>query len=324
MAARTKNNNSGIFAEPFAFNQIKRSVIRPVSGLSLPMELPTGFSALDAKDGGIAAETVILTKERMNEARRGLIASANKLYASGYEPDCFVLNISAGACVDERFIKDCLSELCGVAADLRCSLSVGNAGRLLSETEEVIISIFTTGNRLKDIRLIPFQKKAAVLFAGYLAEEETSFLAKHFRKKILDRIPEYTVKAAINMNTGRSLNKTARIMHKEGIIKAVSLGSCGLMAALYNLSDEMKAGIRVEMARIPIHQESIEICEILKENPYELCSNGSVLIVTNRAQELKKALSAHNIRTQIIADLDVEKTTRELVWGDRIGYLDRP
>ena len=55
----------------------------------------------------------------------------------------------------------------------------------------------------------------------------------------------------------------------------------GLFAALWALCEEAGTGCSVDIEKVPIRQEIVEILELFKENPYEVPSKGSFLIFSN-------------------------------------------
>lgn len=317
-------NKENCFTEHFPFNQIKRSIIGPVLQNSSNPGLRTGFHGVYGERGGMAAETVVLREENEYDPVRGMLAVMNKLYALGYEPTDFLLDIIADVDIEEVVIRNVLKLMSNISLKYNCSLSVGNAGKIAGKNKEMIVSIFATGNRLKDIRLIPFNKKAKVLFVDYLAKEETAVLARTNKEFLLSRLPFRTVYSAMNPDGELCIKKTAELLFRKGVMKIISLGSSGFLEILYELTEDADCGIRVDMESIPIHQESIEVCELLKRNPYELYSNGTMLVLTDEAEEIRDFLAEHNIPAQIIASLDGRRKAKELVWKDRVRYLDRP
>ena len=64
------------------------------------------------------------------------------------------------------------------------------------------------------------------------------------------------------------------------------------------------------MKRIPVRQETIEICEFFELNPYELVSGGCLLMVADKGYDLVRELEEEHIPAAVIG-----KTTGD---NDRI------
>ena len=56
------------------------------------------------------------------------------------------------------------------------------------------------------------------------------------------------------------------------------------MAALWEMAEEEKIGFEIAMGSISLKQETVEICEYYRLNPYQLTSAGSYLILTDEAE----------------------------------------
>ena len=54
----------------------------------------------------------------------------------------------------------------------------------------------------------------------------------------------------------------------------------GLFGCLWQALEELGAGCRTDALRIPLNQETAEILEFFKENPYEVSSKGSFIIIS--------------------------------------------
>ena len=63
----------------------------------------------------------------------------------------------------------------------------------------------------------------------------------------------------------------------------------------------------VDLRRIPIRQETIEVCERLDVDPYKLEAKGSVLIGTAQGDALVRELEAHGIHAAVIGYADSGK-----------------
>ena len=72
-----------------------------------------------------------------------------------------------------------------------------------------------------------------------------------------------------------------------------------------------------------ICQETVEICEYFQLNPYQLTSTGSVLILTERGEELVEAYKEMGIQASLLGKT-TENKARTILGGEEVRYLDRP
>ncbi len=101
------------------------------------------------------------------------------------------------------------------------------------------------------------------------------------------------------------------------------VGSEGLLAALWDLGEAAECGLWVELKKIPIRQETIEICEYLGVNPYEADSAGACLIAAPDGFRLHLALQDAGIPNALIGIL-TPGTAKILTYPGHIRYIDRP
>lgn len=97
----------------------------------------------------------------------------------------------------------------------------------------------------------------------------------------------------------------------------------GIYTALWNLSGAYMTGIEVGLHRIPVRQETIEVCERFDLNPYRLWSEGAVIFVTDRGSHLAEALQERGICAAVIGRVN-PGIKREIYYGEVRGFLERP
>ena len=101
------------------------------------------------------------------------------------------------------------------------------------------------------------------------------------------------------------------------------MGKGGVLAALWKMAEVSQIGLKIDLRKIPIRQETIEICERSDKDPYKLFSGGSVLIGCTDGQSLAEWYKAQGIPAAVIGKA-VKGNDRLLYSGELIRYLDRP
>lgn len=82
-------------------------------------------------------------------------------------------------------------------------------------------------------------------------------------------------------------------------------------------------GLTIDLKKIPLRQETIEICEVFDINPYMLISSGSLLIGTNNGYQLVQELEQAGIHAALIG-YATEGNDRIVVNGEEQRYLEPP
>lgn len=101
------------------------------------------------------------------------------------------------------------------------------------------------------------------------------------------------------------------------------LGPGGFLAGLWDVWERTGQGFIIHMERVPIRQETIEICEAAHMDPYAAPGKGSALLLSADPQEALEAAVQEDIPLALIGRLTQDKA-KKLQTGGRIRYLDKP
>ena len=106
-------------------------------------------------------------------------------------------------------------------------------------------------------------------------------------------------------------------------ISVWQIGSGGILAALWEMAEEEKIGFEIAMGSISLKQETVEICEYYRLNPYQLTSAGSYLILTDEADQVIEVLEKAGARA-VRLGVAKAQNARVITSKEEIRYLDRP
>lgn len=113
-------------------------------------------------------------------------------------------------------------------------------------------------------------------------------------------------------------------MAKEAGVAAMhQIGEGGILAALWELCEASGVGMEVELRKMSIRQETVELCEFFRLNPYQLTSAGSVLMVTDNGEELAERFRQTGV-TGVVLGRTTKDTARTILGGEEKRFLDRP
>ena len=140
-------------------------------------------------------------------------------------------------------------------------------------------------------------------------------LAKHFPSAFLKQTASYE-KELISL-------KEMKAADAIGVSAMHQIGDGGILAALWELAEGADIGLSVDMRRIPVKQETIEVCEYFHLNPYQLTSTGSILVITPKGEELADTLTREGMAAAVIGHTTAGRERIILNQGE-IRYIDRP
>lgn len=109
--------------------------------------------------------------------------------------------------------------------------------------------------------------------------------------------------------------------HGASAMQQITAG--GILATLWEMGEACGVGLEVDLKSMAIRQETVEVCEFCRLNPYQLTSAGSVLIFTENGEEL-----VDNYREMGVQAALLGKTTdgkeRVILGGEEKRFIDKP
>ena len=172
-------------------------------------------------------------------------------------------------------------------------------------TEAVAVCVISAGmeNR-SESNLVPVKKQSLadrdLVMTKWLGLEGTAVIAADSRGKLCGRYPSALVDTAADFYKYLSVAPEAATAVKSGADYLLALREGGVFGGLWQLAAENGVGLVADLKRIPVRQETIEVCEYFDLNPYELMAGGSLLILTENGGELVRALETAGVPAAVI------------------------
>ena len=161
-----------------------------------------------------------------------------------------------------------------------------------------------------------------IVMTGYAGESGAAVLYEEKKEVLLKRYSPYYLEK-YSLDPGWKEYKRAVQFFEENSLYHVCAGMGGVFGALYRMSRELDLGFTVDMKRIPIRQQTVEIMNTLGGNPYVLYAAGVVLGVCEDADETLQALKALGLPAAVLGRLK-EGKKKILIRGEEERYLERP
>ena len=115
----------------------------------------------------------------------------------------------------------------------------------------------------------------------------------------------------------------ARIAVNNGAVAMHDITEGGVFGALWELAQSAGVGIEVDLKKIPIRQETVEVCEFFDLNPYCLISSGAMLIVAENGYDCAKAIEEAGIPAVVIGKTTDNNDKAVLNEGEK-RFLEAP
>ncbi len=148
-----------------------------------------------------------------------------------------------------------------------------------------------------------------------IADEKEEELRRRFAPVFIRQIQSYRKE----LFAGKELE----IARRAGVSEVRQITEGGILAALWELSKESGCGLDLDLKRISIRQETIEVCEQYRLNPYLLTSAGSFLMAAGEGKALTDMLHDNQIQASVIGRMTAGND-KIIHNGEDVRYLDRP
>lgn len=161
-----------------------------------------------------------------------------------------------------------------------------------------------------------------LVVAGYAGWAGTEILVRQERDKLSSRYSGIFLDEIICRKEAMPDGEPERFA-AFGAAEWEPAGEGGIMTALWNLLGAYRLGMEVTLRRIPVRQETIEVCEFFELNPYRLYSKGCVLLAADNGGRLAESLVKEQIPAQVIGRV-MAGADKIIYHGEGQAYLDRP
>lgn len=162
-----------------------------------------------------------------------------------------------------------------------------------------------------------------VVISKWIGLEGTSLLARQYGELLSERLPVYFVEEAAGFDRLLSVVPEAATAVKSGVCAMHDVSEGGIFGALWELAEGAGVGLTIDLKKLPLRQETVEVCECCNVNPYELLSGGCLLMTCEDGSALVSALRAEGIAAVTVGKV-TDSNDRILVNEDEVRYLDRP
>ena len=162
-----------------------------------------------------------------------------------------------------------------------------------------------------------------ILVTKWVGIEGTAILAKEKEQELSARYTKPFLEAAKGLDRYLSVLPEAATAVKSGVAAMHDVTEGGIFGALWEMAEASGVGLEIDLKKIPLKQETVEICEYFGISPYELISSGSMLMAAKDGNRLVMELQKEGIPAVIIGKATAGRD-RILRNEDECRYLEPP
>ena len=256
-----------------------------------------------------------------------VMKAVNGIVSQGLKADQVLVTILLPEDAEEQTLKKIVADAISAAKKCDVVYSGGHTEVSTAVTRPVVtatcIGVENEDEGAKALLTSKMEAGQELVITKWVALEGTAMLSSEKFGLLSEKYPDPFIDEARAFKDYLDIADEMKIAIKTGISGCHDLSNGGVFAGLWEFATRAGLGLRVDLKKIPIRQESVEICEFFEINPYQLLSGGSLLFSTNNAEKLVSALGEAGIPAAIVGTLE-EGKDRVIINSDETRFLDLP
>lgn len=301
--------------------QIKSKRTEVIKGAGVGVDCAI-FASSDHSFTAICTQTFSLLHEDITKT--ALDSVMNNLVTSGAKP----LGVQVGLFLTEQTYE---SELQTIMKQLNEACTtyniqiLGGSTQVVAGAKNILLSLTGVGllSEPSQLSVKHISKNMDLIVSKWIGLKGSWLLARYgkeqleerFSPRFLSKLEEYPQYFSVVNEAATAINSGVSYMH--------DVSESGIFGALWEVAEEAGVGLTVDLKKIPVKQETIEICEFFGVNPYEILSTGAMLMVAENGKQVVHNLREAGIEASIIGQI-TDSRDRIIKNEDEIRYLDRP
>lgn len=249
---------------------------------------------------------------------------ANNLAVSGAVPAAAMIVLLLPQSADTDLVKDLMQEAESACKEM--SMQIAGGQTRVSAAVTIPYAVVTGYGRVSGDRYCTIKGAKPgqdIVLSKWVGLEGTAVLARRHRERLLARYPAYLAREAAEYDRYLSVLPEAALAMKSNVCAMHDASEGGIFAALWELAEGAGVGLTIDLKRIPLRQETVEVCECCGANPYELLSGGCLIMTAQDGASLAEALEAEQIPAAVIGHI-TDSNDRVIRNEDEVRYMDRP
>ena len=268
----------------------------------------------------LSSDPVTLTRDAIGSS--AIIAACNDVACSGATP----MGVSVTMLLPTSYNEE---ELRALMKDLDAACEVCGVDIISGHTEVsrgvkeplIIVTAMGTVRKTDMVHSGKVRPGMDIIATKWIGLEGTAILACEKEAELRSRYAQPFLDNAKVFRQMMSILPEAAVAVKSGASAMHDVSEGGIFGALWELAESAGVGLEIDLKKIPIRQETVEICEFFDINPYKLLSGGCLLIATEDGNGLVMELEKADIPAVIIGKA-TDSNDRVLMNEDERRFLE--
>ena len=310
-------------------NVLKRSVMKQLHYKRDEVVLGPGIGEDCAalaltEDEILVMSTDPITGTAKDIGKLAIQITANDLASAGAEPIGVMLTILLPDGTREIALKRIMEQMECACREAKMQI-LGGHTEVTAVVNQPVVNVAGVAKAKKGSLISTAGARAGmdIVVSKWVGIEGTMIFAKEKEAELKEHFPADFVDTAIGFDRYLSVVPEAAVAVKSGVAAMHDVTEGGLFGALWEMAEASGVGLEIDLKKIPIRQETVEICEYFDVNPYGLISSGMMLMASEDGNALVHALAEANIPATVIGKA-TEGNDRVIVRDEERRFLEPP
>lgn len=252
----------------------------------------------------------------------------NNLLAKGFRPISLSLNIIMPENAKEKQLKEIVKRYDSLCRTHKMEICTGHT-QYSEKVNEIISTVTMIGEKIDGVcdiikdSLDVEGRELQIVMTKAIGIEGTAIISADREDVLRERFYGTFCDECLKFKEYISIEKEAIVAGKNGAVFMHDVSGTGVFGAIWEVASAFGMGAEVELRKIPVWQETIEVTELFDINPYKMASQGALLIVAEDGENIVEKLEEENVPAVVIGKL-VEGNDKVLINQDEKRFLEPP
>ncbi len=250
--------------------------------------------------------------------------TANDIASNGAEVFGLMLTILLPEGTEEAELRAIMQDIESECSKLNLEV-IGGHTEITKAVNQPIVTVTGVGKMKRNeiIKTAGARPGQEIVMTKWAGLEGTAIIAAEKEEELKTKYAASFIENAKEFINYLSVVPEAMVARAVGVTSMHDVTEGGLFGALWEIGAASKVGLEVDLKKILLKQETVEICEYYDLNPYMLISSGCMLIITDRANQLVDTLKSEGITAAVIGRI-TQGNDRIIINDEERRYLEPP
>lgn len=282
--------------------------------------MDAGLFAVPKNAGVMAAASTAVAGNNEGMAELAVYRACNSLAAAGGCVRAVTVQLMLPETMEEAGLKQTMQEILTACERTGAVLNQGHT-QVSPSVSERVVSVTAIGEKEEKLTLSETVAGSELVMTKTAGLAGAVLLAEAYREALHERYTYAFIDKARARRTELDAHEEADLLLNLGIVHVHDVAEGGVFGAVWELAERLQAGVEIDLKKIPILQETVEICEYFDINPYQLRGDGALLFLTHDSAIIIEKLEELGIPAAVIGRM-TGGNDRVLVNEEEVRHLE--